>query len=218
MGNGLLAWWHRRTASSGLAGAALCAVPVAVSVLIGFGASLSGVAGGLATLTRGPDTTPATPASAKTDATDPKGSNRAFLALAGKTGSSVGSDSGLGSTTGADRGSTGTGAGTGGSGGSGGGGSGSSTISAPGNSGGSGGGSSGGGSSGSSTISVPNVNLPGTGAVNDTVNNTVDTVNNTLGGANDTVNNTLGGANNTVGGVNHTLDGVNHTVNGLLGR
>ena len=202
MGNGLLAWWHRRTASSGMAGAALCAVPVAVAVLIGFGASLSGVAGGLATLTRGPDTTPATPASAQTDPSDPKGSNRAFLALAGKTGSSVGSDSGLGSTTGADRGSTGTGAGSGDSGGSrgpGGGGSGSSTISAPGNSGGSGGGSSGGGSSGSSPIPLPNVTLPGTGGANNTVNNT-------LGGVNNTVNNTLGGVNNTV---NSTLGGVN---------
>ena len=104
MGNGLLAWWHRRTASSGMAGAALCAVPVAVSVLIGFGASLSGVAGGLATLTRGPDATSATPASAKTDPTDPKESNRALSALTSKTGSSVGSDSGLGSTTGADPG------------------------------------------------------------------------------------------------------------------
>jgi trimeric autotransporter adhesin len=220
MGNGLLAWWHRRTASSGVAGVALCAVPVAVSVLIGFGASLSGVAGGLATLTHGPDSTPATSASAKTDSTDPKGSKRAFLALAGKTGSSVGSNSGLGSTTGADRGSPGTGAGTGGSGG---GGSGPSTISAPGSSGGSGGGSSGGGSSGPSTISVPDVHLPGTGGVNNTVNGTVGsvggTVNNTLGGVNNTlggtVNNTLGGVNNTV---NNTLGGVNNTVNGLLGR
>jgi hypothetical protein len=189
MGNGLLAWWRRRTASSGIAGAALGAVPVAVAVLIGLGASLSGVAGGLATLTRGPDAAPATPAAAITDPTDPKVSNRAPPALTSKTGSSVGSDSGLGSTPGADRGSTGTGAGSGGSGGSGGpggGGSGSSTTSAPGNSGGSSGGSSGGGSSGSSPIRVPNVTLPGTGGVNNTVNN--------------------------------TLGGVNHTVNGLLGR
>ena len=172
MGNGLLAWWHRRTASSGMAGAAICAVPLAVAVLIGFGASLSGVAGGLATLTNGPEAAPATAASAKTDPSDPKGFNRALLALTRKSGSSAGSNSGLGSTTGTDRGSTGTGGGSGGSGGSGGGGSGSSTTSAPGNPGGSGGGSSGGGSSGPAAIRVPNVNLPGTGAVN-TVNSTV---------------------------------------------
>ena len=81
-----------------------------------------------------------------------------------------------------------------------GGGSGSSTISAPGNSGGSGGGSSGGGSSGSSTISVPDINVPGTGGANDTVNSTVDSVN------------------DTVNSVNNTLGGVNNTVNGLLNR
>ena len=54
-----------------MAGAAICAVPLTVAVLIGFGASLSGVvsgvAGGLATLTRGPEATPAAPASAKSE-------------------------------------------------------------------------------------------------------------------------------------------------------
>ena len=80
--NGLLAWWHRRTASCGLAGAALCAVPVAVAVLIGFGGSLSGVTSGLAALTSGPEAVPATPASAQTHPTDPKGRNGAVLALA----------------------------------------------------------------------------------------------------------------------------------------
>ena len=118
MGNGLLALWHRRTASSAMAGAALCAIPLAVAVLIGFGTSLSGVAGGLSTITGGPD---ATPASAKTDSADPKGLNRAVSALTRKTGSAVGSNSGLSSAIGGtDRGSTGTGAGSGGSGGSGG--------------------------------------------------------------------------------------------------
>jgi hypothetical protein len=199
MSNGLLAWWHRRTASCGLAGAALCAVPVAVAVLIGFGGSFSGVTSGLAALTSGPDATPATPPSAQTDPTDPKGLNRAVLALATRTGSSVRSNSGLGSTTGAGRGPTGNGLGPGTSdpGGSGGG-PGASTISTHGESGGSGG-SSGGGSSGSPTITVPDVSLPGTGGATDTANSTVDSVN------------------NTVDSVNNTVDSVNNTVNGLLG-
>lgn len=203
MSTGLLAWWHRRTASCGLAGAALCAVPVAVAVVIGFGGSLSGVTSGLAALTSGPDATPATPASAQADTTDPKGLNRALLALASRTGASARSNSGLDSTPGAGRDPTGKGMGTG-TGGSGGG-SGPSTTSAHGESAGSGG-SSGGGSSGSSTITVPDVNLPGTGGATDTVNNTVDSVGTTVDGVN-----------NTVDGVSNTVDGVNNTVNGLLG-
>jgi hypothetical protein len=47
MGRGLLAWWRRRIVARGLAGVALLSVPVAVAALIGFGTSLSGVAGGL---------------------------------------------------------------------------------------------------------------------------------------------------------------------------
>ena len=60
MGKGLLAWWRQRIVARGLAGAALFAVPVVVAALIGFGTSLSGVAGGLSAVTNGPDAVPAT--------------------------------------------------------------------------------------------------------------------------------------------------------------
>ena len=63
MGTGLLSWWRRRVAARGLAGAALFAVPVAVAAAIGFGTSISGVAGGLSAVTSGPE---AVPASAQT--------------------------------------------------------------------------------------------------------------------------------------------------------
>lgn len=84
MGKGLLAWWRRRIVARGLAGAVLFAVPVAVAALIGFGSSLSGVAGGLSSVTSGPE---AAPASARTA---PKGLNQAVVALASNQNGSGG--------------------------------------------------------------------------------------------------------------------------------
>ena len=55
MGKGLLAQWRRRIVARGLAGAILFAVPVAVAAALGFGTSLSGVAGGLSSIAEGPD-------------------------------------------------------------------------------------------------------------------------------------------------------------------
>src|SRR5512133_4177778 len=97
MGTGLLSWWRRRVAARGLAGAALFAVPVAVAAAIGFGTSLSGVAGGLSAVTSGPN---AVPASAPTRA---RSLNHAVVALASKS-SSVGSVSGVGGGAGAGAG------------------------------------------------------------------------------------------------------------------
>lgn len=169
MGKGLLAWWRRRVLARGVAGAALFAIPVAVAAAIGFGTSLSGVAGGLSAVTSGPD---AVPASAQT----PTNLNSAVVALAGKqtgprpSGSSTGSSTN-GTVGGSGLGSTGGGSGSGGStspstqSGT--------TIGAPGG---------------------PSVTLPGgsgtdptssSGAVNDTVNNV-------LGGANNTISGLLG--------------------------
>ena len=54
MGKGLLSSWRRRIVARGIAGAVLLAVPVAVAAAIGFGTSLSGVAGGLSAVTSGP--------------------------------------------------------------------------------------------------------------------------------------------------------------------
>src|SRR3954452_3454123 len=177
MGKGLLAWWRRRIVARGLAGAALFAVPVAVAALIGFGTGFSGVAGGLSSVTNGPD---AVPAAAQTG---PRKLNRAVVALAnrpaGSNGPASGNDTGGGSSgpsngttasPGTDSASTGTG--TSGSGG----GSGTQipTVSTP---------------------SVPPVSLPGSGGggtvggATDTLNGTV---NNVLGGVNDTVNGLLG--------------------------
>jgi hypothetical protein len=197
MSMGLLGWWRRRTASFGLAGAALCVVPVAIATLIGLGTSVSGVASGFGALASGPQTT-ATSAQA-----DPNTLSRTVLALASKGDSSVGSNSDA-ATIGAGRDSTRNGAGagtvrTGGPSGSGGG-SRSSPVNAPAGSGGSGGGSP----------SGPGVSLPGTGGAGETVNNTVNTVNNAVGGAGSTVGSTVDSVNNTVGG-------VSNTVNGLLG-
>jgi hypothetical protein len=208
MSSGLLAWWHHRITSFGLAGAALSVVPVAVAAMIGLAAGLSGIASGLTSLTSGPDTDPASV---------PVQSRQAEAGesweLANKSTLSVGSNSGGGSTV-VDPGVGPTGAGkvlrTGGTGDSGGG-STTSTISAPGDSGGSGGSSgSGGGSSGSPTISSPGINLPGLGGANDTVNDTVSGVNNTVSGVNDTVDSTVDSVNDTVGG-------AGNTVNNLLG-
>jgi hypothetical protein len=78
MGKGLLAWWRRRIVARGLAGAALFAVPVAVAALIGFGTGFSGVAGGLSSVTNGPE---AVPTAAQTG---PTKLNRAAVALASR--------------------------------------------------------------------------------------------------------------------------------------
>jgi hypothetical protein len=166
MGKGLLAWWRRRIVARGLAGAALFAVPVAVAALIGFGTGFSGVAGGLSSVTNGPD---AVPASAQTG---PSKLNRAVVALANRQTSSnapASSRASGGSTGGSTDGSSGGSTGSGGS-------SGSSGTQVP----------------TISTPSAPNVTLPGTGgggatsgatdAVNGTVNNVVGGVNNTLNG------------------------------------
>jgi hypothetical protein len=201
MSKGLLAWWRRRTASFGVAGAALCGVPVAIAALIGLGAGVSGVTSGFGALATGPQAT------APSAQTDPNTLNRTVLALASKGDSSVGSNSDAG-TLGAGRDSTRNRAGTGTvqtGGPTGSDGSRSSTVSAPAGSGGSGGGSS----------SAPGIGLPGTGGAGETVNNTVDTVNNTVGGAGSTANNTVNGVNNTVNGVGNTVNGVNNTVNGV---
>src|SRR5262245_13518049 len=78
MGKGLLASWRRRIVTRGLAGVALFAVPVAVAAMIGFGTSISGVAGGLSALTSGPDAVPAS------SQVGPRNLNRAVVALASK--------------------------------------------------------------------------------------------------------------------------------------
>ncbi len=179
MGKGLLAWWRRRIVARGLAGAALFAVPVAVAALIGFGTGFSGVAGGLSSITNGPD---GVSASAQTG---PSKLNRAVVALANKQTSSGASATtnragGSGSPTG---GSTGTSTGSG-----------TSTGAGTTGSSGSGGGSSGTQSPTVSTPSLPDVSLPGGGSSGGAV-----------GGATDAVN---GAVNNVLGGVNNTLNGL----------
>jgi hypothetical protein len=175
MGKGLLAWWRRRIVARGLAGAALFAVPVAVAALIGFGTGFSGVAGGLSSVTSGPD---AVPAAARTG---PSKLNRAVVGLASKqtgtsgpaslgngAGGSNGNSSNIDSSDNSSSGSTGSG-----------GGSGSTGIQTP-------------------VINAPNappVNIPNAGG--DTTSGATDGVNNTvnglLGGVNQTVNGLLGG-------------------------
>jgi hypothetical protein len=166
MGKGLLPWWRRRIAARGLAGAALFAVPVAVAAAIGFGTSISGLAGGLSAVTSGPG---AVPASAQTS---PSKLNLALVAQAnrqiGSNGSSRGGGGGGGSTgtTGAGSGSEGSGSGSG---------SGSSPVI-------------------DTSTSPPQINLPHAGGATDGVTNGVNnTVNNLLGGVNNTVNGPLGG-------------------------
>lgn len=103
MGKGLLAWWRRRIVARGLAGAALFAIPVAVAALIGFGSGFAGVAGGLSSVTNGPDSVPA---SAQTG---PTRLNRAVVALASRQAGSNGSAAGQGNSGGGSNGrSTGT--------------------------------------------------------------------------------------------------------------
>ena len=80
--------------------------PVAVAALIGFETSLPGIASGLSAVTGGPDTIPA---SAQTDASRTSRVNRAMVALASKSGSSVGPHPGAGRGTGRGMGTGGTG-------------------------------------------------------------------------------------------------------------
>jgi hypothetical protein len=171
MGKGLLAWWRRRIVARGLAGAALFAVPVAVAALIGFGTGFSGVAGGLSSVTSGPD---AVPTAAQTG---PAKLNRAVVSLASRqTGPSTPTgNAGSGSTGG----STGT---------------------TTGSSTGSGSGTSNGNSTGPQVPAVnppsaPNVSIPDTGG------GTGDTVNGATNSVNGAVNNVLGGVNNTLNGL-----------------
>jgi hypothetical protein len=174
MGKGLLAWWRRRIVARGLAGATLFAVPVAVAALIGFGTGFSGVAGGLSSVTNGPD---AAPASAQTG---PRRLNRAVVALAASRQTTTNSQASPGNATGGHSGSTGTSDTSSGSGGSGGSGSDSSGVQVP----------------TIDTPSAPQINLPGsggggvTGGATDSVNGAV---NNVLGGVNNTLNGLLGG-------------------------
>jgi hypothetical protein len=168
MGKGLLSWWRRRIVARGLAGAVLFAVPVAVAAAIGFGTSISGVAGGLSAVTSGPDAAPAAQ-------TGPNKLNHAVVALANR-----------------QTGSTAPVSGGGGSGGVGG----SNTTGGSGSDGGST--SSGGGSGGSSnpvigTPAAPQISLPGTSGATDGVTNSLNgTANNVLGGVDKSVNGLLG--------------------------
>ena len=171
MGKGLLAWWRRRIVARGLAGAALFAVPVAVAALIGFGSGFAGVAGGLSSVTNGPE---AAPASAQTG---PTKLNRAVVAVANRQAAPAASSGGVGNDLGGTGGSTGT-TGT----------SGSSATS------GSSGGSSGTQSPAISAPRAPDISLPGTGGADGAVSGATDAVNGTL-------NNVLGGADNTLNGL-----------------
>ena len=171
MGNGLLAQWQRRVVARGLVGAVFLAIPVAVAAAIGFGGSLSGVAGGLSAIAEGPSTT--------TTATQlaPYKLNRAVKALAAHdttTTAALGSsaEAPVGSGVGAGGGST-TGVGGSGDG-----------------SGGAGGGSD------SPTAASPtptDIPLPGGGSTNDTASQVNNGVSNLITGVQDTVNGLLGG-------------------------
>jgi type IV secretion system protein TrbL len=175
MGKGLLAWWRRRIVARGLAGAALFAVPVVVAALIGFGTGFSGVAGGLSSVTSGPDPVPAA------SQTGPTKLTRGVVGLASKQAGTSGPAS-------PDNG-------TGGSSGN------SSDINSDDSSGSTGSGSSsGGGSTGTQipTINAPsaptvNVPNPGGGATSGTTDAVNNTVNGLLGGVNQTVNGLPGG-------------------------
>jgi len=144
--------------------------------MIGFGTSLSGVAGGLSAVTSGPDAVPAAQ-------TTPTKLNNAVVALASKnTGGGPGAGPGNGSN---DVNGGSTGGGTGG--------------------GSTGDGTSGGGGGGGSTnpASIPNppdIPLPGGGGggggggagAGDALNNTVNGVKDVLGGVNNNVSGLLG--------------------------
>jgi hypothetical protein len=176
MGKGLLAWWRQRIVARGLAGVALLSIPVAVAALIGFGTSLSGVAGGLSAVTSGPDAVPAS------SPTAPVKLSRAVAALGNRQTPAAPATGSVERSTGDASSPTITGTGGGGG-----------TTGT--SDGGSGGGS--GGTSGTTELSptitapsTPDVSLPGTdtstgdtvGSVNDTLNNVVDGVDNTLNG------------------------------------
>lgn len=172
MGKGLLAWWRRRIVARGLAGVGLFAVPVAVAALIGFGTSLSGVAGGLSAVTNGPD------ALAASAPTGPAQLNRAVVALASRNGpasngnGSSGSGSGTSFSGVPDRSSSGTTGTSGGGGDNSGGGGPIDTISTP---------------------PPPDVPLPGGGGdPGNTVDNLNGAVNNVVGGVNTTLSGLLG--------------------------
>lgn len=179
MRKGLLAWWRRRIVARGLAGAALFAVPVAVAAAIGFGTSLSGVAGGLSAVTSGPDATPAAQ-------TTPTTLNHAVVALAAKP-TGVGSSSQTVGDGGTPQVSPGT--------------SNSGTVGGTSTQSGSTGGGSSGGPLGPITGSGGGggLNLPGGGggsgdggAGQDAVNNIGTGVNNVLGGVNNSLQGLLG--------------------------
>ena len=178
MGKGLLAWWHRRIVSRGLAGAALFAVPVAVAALIGFGTSLSGVAGGLTAFTSGPDAVPAA-AQARSSKL-----NRAVVALANKPTNSATANSRDGGGSDGSSGAPGDGVSVGqGTGGSGGGPVTNPSVEV---------------SPAGTTSSSPGVNLPDAGGVTETTTTTT----------NNTVNQVGGAVNNLLGGVGQTLNGL----------
>jgi hypothetical protein len=177
MGKGLLAWWRRRIVARGLAGAALVAVPVAVAAFIGFGTSLSGVAGGLSAVTNGPDAIPASQATGTT-------LNSAVVALAARPQSQAPSSAG-GSGTNVPAAPTGAG-----------------TVSGTGTGTGSGSGGTDGSTGPIQTPSTPNLGLlpggggggggGGAGPGQDQVNGTVDGVNNALGGVDNALSGLLG--------------------------
>ncbi|HET8593026.1 MAG TPA: hypothetical protein VFL56_05130 [Solirubrobacterales bacterium] len=166
MGKGLLAQWRRGIVTRGFAGAILSAVPVAIAAAIGFGTSLSGVAGGLSSIASGPD------AITTSTGTTPTKLNRAVATLASRDAadrSTVdgGSDGSSGGGSGIGEGTTGGGTTGGGT---------------------TGGGSAGGGD-GIPTIDPPDIGLPGGdggtsggGSLDDTVNGVVDGVGNTVNG------------------------------------
>jgi hypothetical protein len=179
MGKGLLAWWRRRMVSRGLAGAALFAVPVAVAALIGFGTSLSEVAGGLTAVTSGPDAVPAAAQAA------PSKLNHAVVALANRParsaaqnrdqGSSGGQATSPGNGVSVDNG---TGAGTGS--GSGGGDTGATAEVAP---------------ADAAAQVAPGVSVPESGGVTTTTTTTTTNAVNQVNGA---VNDLLGGVGQTL--------------------
>jgi hypothetical protein len=81
MRKGLLAQWRRGIVARGLAAAALLAIPVAVAAAIGFGNSLSGIAGGLSAVANGPDQVAAPTGTTAA----PRRLDRAVVALADPT-------------------------------------------------------------------------------------------------------------------------------------
>jgi hypothetical protein len=176
MRKGLLAEWRRRIVTRGLAGAALFAVPVAVAAAIGFGSSLSGVAGGLSSIANGPNQTSNRGQAGQARLTRAVVALGATPAGGGTTGGggangggSQGGGKGITGSPGSGVGSTPTGGTTGGGGGDGGGDTGSSgSPNAPG------------------VVDIPAVPAPdpgsGTGAINNIVNGVNSTVNGLIGG------------------------------------